>query len=139
LARVTAPDDAGRALTLCNEALEKIRSTLGPNNLMEAWGLGQLAEIHQRLGDAAAAEEEYRRSLDMLRTIGLPDHPYVADGAVGLADILVARGDGPHALPLLEEAVRIRRACYDGADARITAVLGRLPDEGPLVAPSASE
>jgi eukaryotic-like serine/threonine-protein kinase len=139
LARVTAAEDAGQALTLCNEALEKIRSTLGPNNILEAWGLGQLAGIHQRLGDAAAAEQEYRRSLDILRALSLPDHPYVADDAVGLADILLARGDGSGATPLLEDALRIRRACYDPADARTSAVLDRLREAGPPVAPAAGE
>ncbi|HVP10142.1 MAG TPA: tetratricopeptide repeat protein [Phycisphaerae bacterium] len=130
LARVTAPENTAQAVSLCTQALENIRATFGPDHLLEAWGLKQLAGIHQRLGDVAGAEAAYRQSLEMLRAIGLRNHPYVADDAVGIADVLLGRGDRDGARPLFEEALRIRRACYDPTDARITAIEDRVSRVG---------
>lgn len=114
-----------RAEALLTAALERRRSTSHPNeaDVSESLvALGLLRVDQARLDDAERLAQE---GLKLSRQALPPQHPVVASATDALGRILEEKGDYDRAIPLLEQAVRLRSA-PDGSPADLASSLYEL-------------
>ena len=136
--------DGAEAEALYREALEIQRATVR-NHPQLGWTLTGLAGVLSER-DAPQAEALYLEALGILRSLGPPPNPSLSGTLLAYGSFLCARGRSGEALPLLEEACRIRQETYGKRDprsaeagaalGRCLAVAGRAPEgiallEGP--------
>ncbi|PNG99293.1 Nephrocystin-3, partial [Tetrabaena socialis] len=98
---LTAMTQAGlsRALVLQRGAsLEARERKFGPQHFEVAFSLHALASWHEAAGEPAEAEALYRRAMGIRRVCLEGDHPLVADSAVALARVLLARAEDTGAM-----------------------------------------
>ena len=80
------------------------------------------------MGDWAEAERLYRTSVDMWsKTLG-PDHPFVARGLDGLADVAASQGRFDAARRLYEQVLAMRRRKLGPAHPQVAWTLASLAD-----------
>jgi signal transduction histidine kinase/ActR/RegA family two-component response regulator len=92
-------------------ALEMQRSSLeydegSGNPLKVAYGHARIARTLVELERLGEAEEAFRRSLGIRRTLGLPRE--IARASLDLAQVLLSTGEATEAVALLEEAVEAK-------------------------------
>jgi tetratricopeptide (TPR) repeat protein len=111
--------DVAGAIAALERALSRGRAEGRPAEAL-AWVEWQLGQEHWSRGDLAAAETAYRAALATV--------PGYHRALAGLAQVLLARGRGPEAVPLLEQAIAVvPQLDYVVALGDLHAVLGR-PD-----------
>lgn len=111
--------DVAGAIRALEHALARGRAEGRPAEAL-AWVEWQLGQEHWSRGDLAAAETAYRAALVTV--------PGYHRALAGLAQVLLARGRGPEAAPLLEQAIAVvPQLDYVVALGDLHAVLGR-PD-----------
>lgn len=96
------------AVGLLTEARAGLASSFGSDHREGIQALTRGIMV-QRRGHAEAAVKWLNRGVDLLRASGEPEYFH---GVGKLARILVARGDEPRAVRLLEDAVQQRRRTY---------------------------
>src|SRR5262245_45569476 len=96
-----------QALERAAQARELARQTLGETHPDYASCLNNLAELHETLGDFAAAEPLLQQALQIRRAALGENHPDYAQGLNNLAELYKAMGSYGAAEPLLQEAWRI--------------------------------
>ncbi|PNH10422.1 hypothetical protein TSOC_002858 [Tetrabaena socialis] len=93
--REPPPDEAR---TLAQASLEARERKFGPQHFEVAFSLHALASWHEAAGEPAEAEALYRRAMGIRRVCLEGDHPLVADSAVALARVLLARAEDTGAM-----------------------------------------
>lgn len=93
------------ALALLDRSMPIARDLYGPRSAEVGNILGQQAQIHVDLEDFAAAEQTYRRSLEIIVAAAGPDNLGANVQRVGLALALGNRGRYEEALAVVEQAV----------------------------------
>ena len=113
--------DHAAALSLCRQALEIHRTTVGEkdrrfflrryrnpeNDSLYANSLNNLGELYRDMGDHAAALPLYRQALEVRRTALGERHPKYAQSLHNLAGLYAATGCASEALMLMERAAAI--------------------------------
>lgn len=94
--------DYPSAMSAYREALE-LRRTSGPDDMEVALVLNDLADVEQRSGDRAAAEQHYREALRVAVAVG--DAAGVATFTGNLAGLALSRGDWAEGESLAREAM----------------------------------
>ncbi len=97
------------SITLLNDALIISTSVLGAEHPNVGIQLNNIARAKRDLGDLIGAEQGYREALDIWLAAFNEDHPYHAHGYSNLGTVIVSQNRYRDALPLLEEAYRIRK------------------------------
>jgi tetratricopeptide (TPR) repeat protein len=109
--------DVAGAIAALERALARGRAEGRPAEAL-AWVEWQLGQEHWSRGDLAAAETAYRAALVTL--------PGYHRALAGLAQVLLARGRNPEAVPLLEQAIAVvPQLDYVVALGDLYAMLGR--------------
>jgi serine/threonine protein kinase/tetratricopeptide (TPR) repeat protein len=103
-----------RADSLLRASLANRRALFGPEHPDVAASLLALAALREDQANLAEAERLSREALDMVRRVRPPGHPDVPKAMTSLGRVLQARGDFPHAIAMLEEAVRLQSATSEG-------------------------
>jgi tetratricopeptide (TPR) repeat protein/predicted Ser/Thr protein kinase len=110
LARVLeAEGDYAGAESEFGQALDIVQRTVGLGSYVGAQILLNHSMLEFDRGKFQLAEKEARQSLDALRKLGGEKTPYVALALTQLAEDRVFQGDPTGAVPLLRQAVEIRR------------------------------
>jgi TolA-binding protein len=113
LARVLeAEGDYAGAESEFGPALEIVKRTVGFGSYSGAQILLNHSALALDRGKYQAAEKEARDSLDALRKLGGEKTPYVASALLLVAQARVLQADANSAVPLLREALEIRREEY---------------------------
>jgi tetratricopeptide (TPR) repeat protein len=99
------------ALPLLEQALDIRRRTLGEDHEATARSFNGLGLAHHRMADYPAAEQYYRRSLQILEHSKDDRSSSLADGRCNLAAVCAAQGRAGEAIELLDAAI----ATYDEA------------------------
>ncbi len=99
--------DYPAALAVFQKALELDRS-LSPESRDVASALNSVAGAHQRSGDDAGAERDYREALRVARAVGFPEGVAISTG--NLAAVALEREDWPGAETLAREALPLCEA-----------------------------
>ncbi len=97
------------SIKLLNDALIISTSVLGAEHPNVGIQLNNIARAKRDLGDLTGAEQGYREALDIWLAAFNEDHPYHAHGYSNLGTVIVTQQRYWDALPLLEEAYRIRK------------------------------
>ncbi len=98
------------------QALEIDGRVKGPDHPDVASICNNLGLLYRTMDDYAKAEAYYQRARE-IRAKSLPNHPKLANTLFNLAEVLGLQGRGEQAVPLHEEALRIRAAiAYEKTD-----------------------
>ena len=95
------------AARVAEEALTVAEKTFGPNHLLVAKSLENLAGLYRAQGKYSEAEPLYKRTLKILEEALGPDHPYVAISLNNLALFYRAQGKYTDAEPLYKQSLAI--------------------------------
>jgi serine/threonine-protein kinase len=110
---------------LLNDAHLIFRRVLGDDHPWTGLPVAMLASVRHDRGDLETAEAFYRSAITQLtRTLG--PHPRLASAQLGLGRLLIDRGSGAEAEPLLREALRVFLESYPPTDVRIADARGTL-------------
>jgi tetratricopeptide (TPR) repeat protein len=94
---------------LDQRALDMYTELKGPDALVVALPLIELAEVRMSLGDHHRSEHLARRALEIRRKKLPADHPDLAQAELQLGRALIAQGRAAEAEPLLQRAVQFVR------------------------------
>jgi len=72
--------------------------------------MGNLAELIGICGHLSESEELFRKTMENMRRALGNEHPFLAYPLVGLAEVLLKKGNPREARGLIDEALRIRKA-----------------------------
>lgn len=98
----------GRADSLLSAALAKRRALLGPDDPEVGSSLIALGLLRADQAKLPEAEQLVREGLAMISRTRPPAHPSRVAATQALGRVLQDRGDYDHAIPVLEEVVRLR-------------------------------
>lgn len=98
----------GRADSLLSAALAKRRALLGPDDPEVGSSLIELGLLRADQAKLPEAEQLVREGLAMISRARPPAHPSRVAATQALGRVLQDRGDYDHAIPVLEEVVRLR-------------------------------
>ncbi len=102
-------DRSDEALELLQRSLQFTSGDEAPDSLANTYN--NIGHAHHNLEQLEEAEQNYRRALELLRTVYPDDqHPDIASAANNLAILLHELGRPDEALALYEESLQIRRA-----------------------------
>ncbi|MEM8930798.1 MAG: tetratricopeptide repeat protein, partial [Acidobacteriota bacterium] len=119
-------DEIEPAIASTRSAADIWSERLGPDHSRTITGLGNLAGMlsaAERLDEAEALLVDV---LERLRRSGRDRHPLAASYRLNLANVHIERGAQTVALPLIEDALAIRRALYPEGHAEIGRALDSL-------------
>ncbi|MCH9680242.1 MAG: serine/threonine-protein kinase [Deltaproteobacteria bacterium] len=102
--RLDAPQ---KALALVRRAVELRINGLGPEHAKTIGSVYQLAYAEQQAGNLEAAEREYRRHLQLIRTHRPDDERSQLLSLIGISDIALTLGRPGQARDVLEQAVPV--------------------------------
>src|SRR5207248_6910095 len=74
------------------KGVQALRAAVGPGHPYEAFHLYELADTLDRKGDAAGAEQEYRKCIEFARRTHNGHHPKILVPVYGLARLLARQG-----------------------------------------------
>jgi CHAT domain-containing protein/tetratricopeptide (TPR) repeat protein len=115
-----------KASAILDDCLQK--TGVSPNPSTRATTALNEASTAAELGDWAEAERLYRTSVDMWsKTLGA-DHPFVARGLDGLADVAASQGRFDDARRLYEQVLGTRRRTLGPAHPQVAWTLASLAD-----------
>jgi serine/threonine-protein kinase len=97
-----------QADSLLRSSLEERKRIFGPENRQVAETLVALGLLRVDQAQWDDAERRVRDGLAMSKRNLPPSHPDIAKGTLALGKVLAGRGDYSHAIPMLEEVVRLR-------------------------------
>ena len=117
--------DEARAMT--ERSLRIAEHAYGADHPRVAMGLLNLGSLQIEQGDFAGALASYRRSVPMIEAKLGKDHLYLSYSQRGIASCLVKLHRAGEALPLLEQASRIRAAA-GAPPVAVEEVISGLPD-----------
>ncbi|MBW1942551.1 MAG: CHAT domain-containing protein, partial [Deltaproteobacteria bacterium] len=89
-----------------------MEKALGPDHLIVAAGLNNLALLYSDLGEYAKAEPLYKRSLAIKEKALNPDHPDVATSLNNLAGLYHLSGDYAKAEPMYKRSLAISEKAF---------------------------
>jgi CHAT domain-containing protein/tetratricopeptide (TPR) repeat protein len=117
--------DYAAAESLLREALKIWRVKLGNQRPETVSCLNILAQVYLSMSNYAAAAANLREVIDILRGLGITEDSYLADRLtdLGLAYYAMDIVHAKQAVPLLREALEIRRRVLGGEDPKIVASL----------------
>jgi eukaryotic-like serine/threonine-protein kinase len=104
------------SISLLNESLIISVTVLGAQHPNVGIQLNNIARAKRDMGDLAGAEQGYRDALDIWLAAFTEDHPYHAHGYSNLGTVVVSQNRYREALPMLEEAFRIRKQLLPAAN-----------------------
>jgi predicted negative regulator of RcsB-dependent stress response len=104
-----AEGDLAGAESEFGQALDIVKRTVGFGSYMGAQILLNHAALEYDRGQYQTAEKEAGQSLDTLRKLGGEKTPYVASALIQVAEGRVLAGDASSAVPMLRQALEIRR------------------------------
>jgi len=102
--------DTSEAIRLANQALSIQTSLGGDSNPQRASGLLTLGLAHLLGGDAAAAEESFRRALAIRQRTFPPTHPELLIAKARIAEALLEEKEPQGALDQIDSALAAARA-----------------------------
>ena len=113
-----------KASAILDDCVQK--TGVSPNPSTRATTALNEAALAVEVGDWADAERLYRTSVDMWsKTLG-PDHPFVARGLDGLADVAASQGRFDDARRLYEQVLAMRRRTLGPAHPQVAWTLASL-------------
>jgi eukaryotic-like serine/threonine-protein kinase len=116
IARVLeAEGDYAGAEAEFTQALDIVKQTVGLASYVGAQILLNHAALETDRGRYQASEKEARDSLETLRKLGGEKTPYVASALIQVGEDRLLQGDPGSAVPMLREALAIRREEYPAA------------------------
>ncbi len=98
--------DLDEAVKLMEQVIEEKRRHFGARDAKVAIAQLNLASVHFRQGDMTRAEAACRVAVEILRAVHHGDHP---DLAFAISNLAAATDDNRKAIPILEEALAMRR------------------------------
>lgn len=122
----------GEALALGTQALELLKTELGPNQPDVANVLNLLGAVHSDRAEYAQAEKRYRQAVGIMSRIPSrpgrsPDVERVrAQSLTGLGNVVRARGRDREAERLLKRALTIAERAFGRDDVEVSSVLNNL-------------
>ena len=114
------------ALSLAQDSLEIVKTTLGKEHRFYAFGLNELAYEYHSLQDYAHAEPLYRQALEIYKNVLGEEHPSYAGVLNNLAVLYLETADYTQAEPLLRRALEIRRKVLGGEHSQYAHSLNNL-------------
>ncbi len=96
--------DFDRGRLLLDRAIALRTNTEGPDDHGTLRAHTTLGRLEYTRGDYAAAGRALRHALDGFTRIGADDHPFVVEAKTWLGRTLIAGGDSPAGIALLQEA-----------------------------------
>jgi len=115
-----------KAEQLLNERLDIVRRSYGPAHPVYATTLGMTAESFLIMRKLDAAERLYREALAIEPRIRAADHVGIAGHKVGLARVLIERGQYDEAELLLRDAIRMHERGHGPTHSTTTIARGYL-------------
>lgn len=116
------------ALPLARRVLELREAAAGPDALVVAYALNNLASIYLQRGKVGDAEPLYRRALDIVERQGGAEGDFAADVNVQLGLARISERDYKGAAPLLERALAVRERLHGRDDPALVGALFALTD-----------
>jgi tetratricopeptide (TPR) repeat protein/tRNA A-37 threonylcarbamoyl transferase component Bud32 len=107
------------AREILDKGAEKIDRELRKQSLLQAWLMGTMGSIYQRLGDYREAERLLTASLSSRKALLGANHPDVADALMRLGVVAVYSGKDDEALAHLRQSLDIREKALPPDDADV--------------------
>jgi TonB family protein len=116
------------ALPIAKRVLELRENAIGPNGLLVAYALNNIASIYTQRGKGGDAEPLFKRALDIVEKNGGAESDFAADINMQRGLLRLWERDYKTAAPLLEGALEVRERLHGAEDPALLNALFNVAD-----------